>query len=425
MLAGAVAVGVTAFVITTWLLTIASHAAPGTDRATARLDAVRTGLAAGAGAGAAVGLMLAFRRQYHQEVATALTDLDATERRITELYTKAVEQLGSDKAPVRLGGLYALERLAQDNPTQRQTIVNVICAYLRMPFLPKIPSSSQPVLLATEDQEEPDKEAKTKTLATDDAWRQEKQVRLTAQHILSEHLRVSEYVRTPALSQSPANLFHTSFWPDIHLDLTGATLINFSFGTCLFGKAKFQEATFSGSALFSGATFKDAARFDGATFNDAAWFNNANFNELIMFDQVTFKNEASFNEATFSSEAWFSRATFNGQARFRRATFNQIASFGRATFNHIASFGEATFNGKAVFGEATFNRIASFGEATFNHDVSFSGATSSSANAINLTQVKLPLTGGDYLWPAGWHLIHDDSGKRKVVRERKANGQGD
>jgi hypothetical protein len=41
---------------------IASHAKPGTDRANARLDAVRTGLAAGAGAGTAVGLMLVFRR---------------------------------------------------------------------------------------------------------------------------------------------------------------------------------------------------------------------------------------------------------------------------------------------------------------------------------------------------------------------------
>ena len=141
MLAAVAAVVITAFVVTTWLLTIASHAKPGTDQANSRLDAVRTGLAAGAGAGAAVGLMLAFRRQHHQEVATGLTDLDATERRITELYTKAVEQLGSDKAPVRLGGLYALERLAQDNPAHRQTIVNVICAYLRMPFSPTTPVS--------------------------------------------------------------------------------------------------------------------------------------------------------------------------------------------------------------------------------------------------------------------------------------------
>ena len=99
MLAAVIAVAVTAFVVTIWLLAIANGAKPGTDRANARLDAVRTGLAAGAGAGAAVGLMLAFRRQHHQEIATVLTDHDATERRITELYTKAVEQLGNDKAP--------------------------------------------------------------------------------------------------------------------------------------------------------------------------------------------------------------------------------------------------------------------------------------------------------------------------------------
>ncbi len=141
MLAAVAAVVIATFVVTMWLLAIASHAKSGTDLVNARLDAVRTGLAAGAGAGAAVGLILAFRRQHHQEIATVLTDLDATERRITELYTKAVEQLGSDKAPVRLGGLYALERLAQDNPAHRQTIVNVICAYLRMPFPPTTPTS--------------------------------------------------------------------------------------------------------------------------------------------------------------------------------------------------------------------------------------------------------------------------------------------
>ena len=59
---------IVAFIVTVWLLAIASGAKPGTDRANARLDAVRTGLAAGAGTGAAVGLMLAFRRQHHQEM---------------------------------------------------------------------------------------------------------------------------------------------------------------------------------------------------------------------------------------------------------------------------------------------------------------------------------------------------------------------
>ena len=174
MLAAVAAVVITAFVVTTWLLAIASHAKPGTDQANARLDAVRTGLAAGAAAGAAVGLMLAFRRQHHQEIATDLTNRDATERRITELYTKAVDQLGNDKAPVRLGGLYALERLAQDNPAQRQTIVNVICAYLRMPFSPT-PPTGKPEPEVTEAPAEPAAEAETSPVALRDTWHQESQ----------------------------------------------------------------------------------------------------------------------------------------------------------------------------------------------------------------------------------------------------------
>ena len=101
-----------------------------------QIDAIRTGLSAAVGTGGAFALLLAFRRQRSTEVSAVHTITDATERRVTELYTKAADQLGSDKAPVRLAGLYALERLAQDNPGQRQTIVNVICAYLQMPYTP-------------------------------------------------------------------------------------------------------------------------------------------------------------------------------------------------------------------------------------------------------------------------------------------------
>ena len=64
-----------------------------------------------------------------------------TERHVAEPFTMAVEQLRSDKAQVRFGGLNALERLAQDNPAYRQAIVDVICSYLRMPFSPTAPAS--------------------------------------------------------------------------------------------------------------------------------------------------------------------------------------------------------------------------------------------------------------------------------------------
>ena len=35
---------------------------------------------------------------------------------VTDRYTKAIEQLGSDKLDVTIGGIYALERIARDSP---------------------------------------------------------------------------------------------------------------------------------------------------------------------------------------------------------------------------------------------------------------------------------------------------------------------
>src|SRR5664279_1804546 len=62
---------------------------------------------------------------------TARTYRLSREGHLTDLYTKAVEQLGSDKIEVRLGGIYALERLMRDSPTDQPTIVEVLAAYIR------------------------------------------------------------------------------------------------------------------------------------------------------------------------------------------------------------------------------------------------------------------------------------------------------
>lgn len=62
---------------------------------------------------------------------TARTVETAREGQITDRYTKAVEQLGSSKLDVRLGGIYALQRLASDSPRDKDTIRNVLAAFVR------------------------------------------------------------------------------------------------------------------------------------------------------------------------------------------------------------------------------------------------------------------------------------------------------
>lgn len=68
--------------------------------------------------------------------------LDATRDQIaiaeqgqyTDRYTRAVDQLGQqgpDRLPIRLGGIYALERLARDSPRDQPTVMEVLSAFIR------------------------------------------------------------------------------------------------------------------------------------------------------------------------------------------------------------------------------------------------------------------------------------------------------
>jgi hypothetical protein len=55
----------------------------------------------------------------------------ARQGQLTDRYSKAVEQLGAAGGDVRLGGIYALERLARDSSGDRSTIVEVLSAFVR------------------------------------------------------------------------------------------------------------------------------------------------------------------------------------------------------------------------------------------------------------------------------------------------------
>jgi uncharacterized protein YjbI with pentapeptide repeats len=55
----------------------------------------------------------------------------AREGQITERYTRAVDQLGHAEIDVRVGGVYALERLAGDSPDDLATIGEVLTSFVR------------------------------------------------------------------------------------------------------------------------------------------------------------------------------------------------------------------------------------------------------------------------------------------------------
>jgi len=58
--------------------------------------------------------------------------LQATQdRQITDRFSKAIEHLGDETLAVRLGGIYALERIARDSERDHWTTMEVLTAYVR------------------------------------------------------------------------------------------------------------------------------------------------------------------------------------------------------------------------------------------------------------------------------------------------------
>jgi hypothetical protein len=53
------------------------------------------------------------------------------EGHVTDRYSKAVGQLGDDASSVRIGGIYALERIGKDSPKDNTSIIYVLGAFLR------------------------------------------------------------------------------------------------------------------------------------------------------------------------------------------------------------------------------------------------------------------------------------------------------
>jgi hypothetical protein len=98
-----------------------------------------------AGIAGAVGIYFTWRGQQHAREAqeenqrntlvqleNAQEQLDVTRQgQMTERFTRAIEQLGSDKLEIRLGGIYSLERTAHEEQNYHWPIMEVLTSYVR------------------------------------------------------------------------------------------------------------------------------------------------------------------------------------------------------------------------------------------------------------------------------------------------------
>ncbi|MER6666744.1 pentapeptide repeat-containing protein [Amycolatopsis japonica] len=294
-----------------------------TDPATSRSEALKTGGVAGAAIVALYALWLNDRRrrveERRQEVERQRQELelrraDQDRDRISdERFAKAVELLGHDADQVRVGALHALAGLARGRELYRQTVLDILCSYLRRPF--KHPRYKDTAKRAGNT-------APKEGTAEED---QELQVRQTAQRLIGELLPAADSEGTPGYD----------------LDLTGAVLEYFDLSDRkigrlllryggLYSSTNLSGCVFLGPVYLTGAGTKEDKRIgyfrcDNAKFEQRAWFSGVQFSEDAEFRGTVFAGETSFKDSVFAKDAIFADAEFKGTLDLRRARFEGFA----------------------------------------------------------------------------------------------------
>ena len=264
------------------------------DAARGRLLTLGAGLVA---AGALVFTALNFsllRRNSEQADQWQRRTHELTEQgQVTDRYTKAIEQLGSDKLDVRIGGIYALERIARDSARDHPTVMEVLTAFIREHSHEQWPPSDQPAGRGEELSTRPDVQAALTVVGRRDPQRDVRPIDLTDAVLTGAHLIGADLTDAllPGADLTGAHLagahLTRAFLIDAHLagadlpradltrafliwaDLTGANLVGAIFTCASLAGADLIGADVAGAdltrAIFTRAGFTDA------DLTDATW----------------------------------------------------------------------------------------------------------------------------------------------------------
>ena len=284
-------------------------------------------------------------------------------------YTAAIEQLSSDKASIRLGGIYSLVGLVdewladektipdlEERRKEGQVIINNLCAYIRSPFdlVSKIKELSESTDVSKDYSDGTQQFIKAQSM-----FREEQEMRQTILSEINKRLNGGTHI-----IEGGTRKILKGMWSDFNYDFSS---------TVFFYPTNFSDSFFGASSIFSGANFNDNANFFGVAFNDYADFSGATFNDNANFSETRFTDYAQFSEAEFTGSTDFFGAEFTG-TNFGWAKFTGDANFSEAKFTGII-FSEAKFTGSANFSEAKFTGSTDFFGAEFTGDANFSGAT--------------------------------------------------
>ena len=352
--------------------------------------------------------------QQKQFNASAFKERKAERR---ERYTKAVEQLGSEEAPVRMGGVYTLvglvdewledKNLSDDHRLKEgQVIINNLCAYIRSPFT-----------LASHYDELSQDTPKTEMVYKDNQQKSHKKWQIISNTLYAcIRSRFNSASRYDELSQDNPTVFYKGreqeFYADkanleseadvrlsiikeIHDRLQGpeentpGTWSDFEYdfsGSIFFYPVEFTKSYYKKLVTFGGSTYQDLADFSGSTYEKGVRFSTPNspstYQDLADFSGSTYQDLADFSGSTYEKGVLFSTSdspsTYQGLADFSGSTYQDLAAFRGSIYQGLAYFRDSTYEKDVLFSTpnspSTYQELANFSGSTYQDLAAFSGS---------------------------------------------------
>ena len=291
-----------------------------------------------------------------------------------ERYTKAVEQLGSQEAPVRMGGVYTLVGLVDEwledesikeyegRLREGQVIINNLCAYIRSPF---ILASHYDELLGYSPSPKGVYKGKEQEFYSDKAkLDSEADIRLAIIKEINDRLQGSEENTPGKWSDFEYNFSGSAFFYPV--DLTNSYYMK---------TIKFDHSKYYYMANFSNSIYTDNVSFYGCTYSSNAIFSGSTYNKEIDFYNCTYRHHAYFRNSTYIHAVNFSNSTFNGELRFSGSIFFNKFTFSSHAFDEFDdlidkssrfTFDSSRFDQKSLFYENEYHKNTLFGSKENN-----------------------------------------------------------
>ena len=325
-----------------------------------------------------------------------------------ERYTKAVEQLGDEKAPIRMGGVYTLVGLVDEWLEEKslsdderfkegQVIINNLCAYIRSPFT--LASHYDELSQDSPTPEGIYKDKKEEFYIDKAILDSEADVRLSIINQIHKNIQWIPKNSTEKFSidnKFNENKIYKGSWSIFEYNFSGSVF----FYDINFSKSYWEnKLDVSNSKFLLNPKEKENSKisyFSESIYNQAAYFRNCLHKRGVEFNNSVYKGEVDFGESSYDGYAAFNDSTYYKPANLDFSVYNHGFLANHSTYHNSVYFHDSIYKNIAAFNNSKYYKEANFSNSIYLKTSSFTHSTYEAKSEFHDSIYYEPVTFGEY-----------------------------